>query len=156
MDIFAQRKLLIRIIIVLTVLNLITISVFIWKSFDKGRPRKGDFHGVAKVLQKELHLSEAQFEQFKQLRNSFFEKEKVLSKTIRDERDSMNMFMFHKNTPDSLVRSLAKAVADHEYQMEISRIEQAKAMKEICSPGQLEKLEQLTREIRDFFKPEQK
>ena len=87
------------------------------------------------------------------LRSDFYSKEKQLSETIRNERDSMNQMMFNKVTNEDGLRLLARKVADNEYQMEILRIEQAKSMKAICNSDQLAKLEDLVKEIRDYFKP---
>ncbi|NBU04813.1 MAG: hypothetical protein EBT39_00475 [Sphingobacteriia bacterium] len=87
------------------------------------------------------------------LRLDFYTKEKVLSKIIRAERDSMNDIMFNKNTNEYKIKQLARNVADNEYKMEMLRFEQAKSMKAICSAKQLEKFEDLVKEIRDCFKP---
>ena len=111
---------------------------------------------VAQVLQKELNLKPEQVEKIRKLRSDFFAKEKELSKNIRSARDSMNFIMFNKATNDEQVKYLAKKIADNEFVMELLRYEQAKQFKSICTPQQLKKFEGLIREIRDYFKPENK
>jgi Spy/CpxP family protein refolding chaperone len=105
-------------------------------------------------LKQELNLNDSQVEQIQQLRSDFFEKEKVLARAIRAKRDSMNLVMFNKQTDEQLLKRLAREVADGEYEMELLRIAQAQQLKSICNPEQLEKFEGLVREIRDYFRPD--
>jgi len=121
----------------------------------KGGPPQNDEHkDVAHILEHELGLTQQQVEQIGSIRESFFEKEKILEAVIRGERDSMNMQMFNKNTNDELLKSLAHSVSENEYKMELLRIEQARQLKGICTREQLEKLNNLVIEIRDYFRPD--
>lgn len=88
-----------------------------------------------------------------QLRKSFYEKEKELAIVMKAERDSMNKLMFNKNPNDSVVLSLAKSVSEREYKMELLRIDQARELRAICNSEQLAKFENLVKEIRDYFRP---
>jgi periplasmic protein CpxP/Spy len=163
MEIFAKNRLLIRIVVLLIALNLISTGIFLYKDFFRKPPpppllnENRDVNvkrDVSVILEKELGLSEKQSEQIKNLRASFLEKEKALQETIRSQRDSMNQLMFNRITNEEAVKSLAKRVADNEYNMEILRFEQAKEFKSICTPEQMEKFEKLVKEIRDYFKPD--
>lgn len=163
MDIFTQKKLLIRIIILLVTLNLILIALVVWKDYFRKPPpqmNQNDFRDVSEILKKDLKLSDKQVEQIRDLRSVYFEKERVLSEAIKSERDSMNSSMFSNNTSHELINSLARRVAENEYKMELLRFEQAKELKAICTPEQLQKFEGLILEIRDYFrndnKPEKK
>ena len=108
---------------------------------------------IAAVLEKELHLTASQVVQIQALRADFFKKEVLLNATIRAKKDSMNELMFNKITDETLVKSLARSVAENEYLMELLRIEQAKSLKTICTPEQLEQFGKLVIEIRDYFRP---
>ncbi|MEI6506985.1 MAG: hypothetical protein WCO54_00780 [Bacteroidota bacterium] len=158
MDIFTQKKLLSRAVVILIVLNMCVIGFVIWKTTNgKHEPSlfpKAEFRDVSGILKTELDLNEKQVEQIKQLRTDFFEKEKILTKQIRNERDSMNQEMFNKHTNDELVKLLAKNIADNEYKMEMLRYDQALQLKKICKPEQLEKFETLVLQIRDYFRPD--
>ncbi len=157
MDIFKQKKNLVLIIIVLSLLNLFMIGAFMLKDFFHKPPpplHSQDQHEVSNILQKDLGLTEKQAEQIDKLRSDFFEKEQFLSAQISAGRDSMNMAMFNKITDEDLVKSLAKKIADNEYRMELLRFEQAKQFKLICTPEQMDKFEGLVKEVRDYFKPE--
>jgi Spy/CpxP family protein refolding chaperone len=160
MDIFMQKKLLMRIVILLAVLNLFLIGAFLWKDFFHKPPPppniSNDFRDVSAILLKELNLSGRQFEQIKNLRSEFFEKEEALAKEIRSERDSINAAMFNKNTNEELVKSIARRVADNDYKMELLRFDQAQELKSICTPEQLQKFERLVLEIRDYFRQDNK
>ncbi len=159
MDIFAQKKLLVRLVILLIALNLSSIGFFLWKDFSDRHepelfPHHNEYRDVSGILQKELNLTDKQVEQIKNLRSDIFEKEKSLATIIRNERDSMNVAMFIKTTNEEEVKTLAKSVADNEYQMELLRIEQAQQLKIICTPEQLGKFQGLVLEIRDYFRPD--
>lgn len=160
MDIFAQKKLLIRIIIVLGVLNLLSIGVFLWKDVFPP-PRQApvaseDKRDVSSILETELNLTKEQAEAIRSLRADYMAREKELVEAIRSERDSMNTEMFSGTTREEVVRSLARRIADNEYKMELLRFDQAKMLKSICTPGQVEKFNRLVREMRDYFKPDNK
>ena len=157
MDIFTEKKVLIRIILLLIALNLCMLGFFIRKEFFQRPPRPDqpkENKNVSAILEEKLDLNRDQAEQIRRMRASFFEREKIISESIRNERDSMNSVMFNKTTDETLVKSMAKRIADNEYKMEILRYEQAKELKTVCTPEQLEKLESLILDIRDYFKPE--
>ncbi len=157
MEIFAQNKLLKGCVAALIIVNVLVLAVFFSKEYSKPNQRPiipDDFRDVSGILQKELELTPGQTGQIKKIRADFYDKEKILSLTIRRERDSMNMIMFNKNTDDSLAKSLARAVAENEYSMELLRLEQAQQLKAICTPQQLEKFDKLVIEIRDYFRPD--
>lgn len=157
MDIFAQKKQLTRIVIILILLNIGTIGFFV---FSKMAHRRGgppadrpDNKELTQLLKEELNLTEEQAEKFKTLRQEFFAKERKQHELIRAGRDSMNEEMFSITTNDSLLHMIAKRVSENEYKMELLRIEQAKQLKTICTPEQLKKFDNLVIEIRDYFKP---
>lgn len=160
MDVFAQKKILIRLVGLLIIINITTIAFCIWQSCKQSPteialfPKIEPYKELSGVLQKELNLTTQQTTQIQKLRNDFFAKEIILAKKIKAEKDSMNMSMFNKVTDETLVKNLAQKISDNEYQMEMLRFEQAKQMKAICTPEQLEKFENLVKEIRDYFRPD--
>ena len=159
MEIFAQNKVLKWCVAVLVIINMLTLGTFLWKAYSITNQRPiipDDFRDVSGILQKELDLTADQTKQIKKIRADFYDKEKVLSVIIRGERDSMNMIMFNKNTNDSIVKLLARSVAENEYKMELLRLAQAQQLKAICTPTQLAKFDKLVIEIRDYFRPDNK
>lgn len=157
MDIFAQNKLLIKGIVIVVALNICTVSIFLWKEFHHGPllfPDNKDYHEVSGILQRELNLTPEQVEQFKSIRSDFFEREKTITRNIRDERDSMNIMMFNASTDTAIVKGLAREVSDNIYQIELLRIAQAQQLKAICTTEQQRKFEKLVKEIRDYFRPD--
>jgi hypothetical protein len=159
MDIFNQKKILIRIVVLLTVLNLSLIGIFLWKDLIRKHLPPGnqkESRDVTEILKRELNLSREQVDQMRDLRSSYFETEEKLAALIKSERDSMNMIMFNKNTSVDLVMGLARRVANNDYKMELLRFEQAQKLKSICTSEQLEKFEGLIIEIRDYFRQDNK
>jgi len=157
MDIFSQKKILVRTVAILILINVCSIGFFVWKdSGHSGEPElfpSNDYRDVSGVLKKELNLTDEQVLKIDVLRKDFYEKEKALAIVMKAERDSMNKDMFNKNPNDSAVISLAKSVSEKEYSMELLRIEQARQLRGICTPEQLAKFEKLVKEIRDYFRP---
>ncbi len=155
MDILAQKKFLIRIIVILIALNLLSLGAFLCKNviFHPQHPPREPKDATA-ILKKELELTPEQFEQIKDLRTKYFDKEKIIELNIRLERDSMNTAMFNKTTDEELVKTLARKIAENEYQMELMRFGQSKEFKSICQPDQLVKFDKVVKEIRDYFKPD--
>jgi periplasmic protein CpxP/Spy len=159
MDIFTQKKLLIRIVILLTILNLILIAAVVWNDYFRKPPlqmNQNSLRDVSEILKRDLKLSDKQVEQIRDLRSAYFEKERAISEAIKSERDSMNSSMFSKNANVDLINSLARRVAENEYKMELLRFEQAEELKAICTPEQLQKFEGLILEIRDYFRNDNK
>jgi Spy/CpxP family protein refolding chaperone len=175
MDILMQKKFLVRIVILLTVLNLSFLGLFVWKDFIRKPPRENNRNNpnlpqnrnnpnngreqpnsrdIFEILKRELNLSKEQVDQIRNLRSVFSETERMLSDAIKSEKDSMNILMFNKETNDEVVKSLARRVAENDYKMELLRYEQAQKLKSICTPSQQEKFEGLVLEIRDFFRTE--
>ena len=160
MDIFAQKKILVQLVVLLVFINMISIGYFFWKDYHQHHhepelfPKMEAYKDVSGILKKELNLTQQQAEQIQSLRNDFFEKEKVLARTIRNEKDSMNQAMFNISTDENLVKELAQKISANEYQMEMLRYQQARELKTICTPEQLEKFEHLVKEIRDYFRPD--
>ncbi len=174
MDILMQKKFLVRIVILLTVLNLSFIGLFVWKDFIRKPPRENNRNNpnnpnnpnngsdprnsrdIFEILKRELNLSKEQVDEIRNLRSGFSETEKMLSDAIKSEKDSMNIFMFNKETNDEIVKSLARRVAENDYKMELIRYEQAQKLKSICTASQQEKFEDLVLEIRDYFRTDDK
>ena len=159
MDIFTQQKLLIRTIVVLVVLNVFSIGFFIWKEVKQNHepllfPKNEAYRNVSNILEKELDLSEKQVLQFDEIRKRNFEKQSVLKKIIRDDKDAMNIEMFNIETDNAKIEIFAKRISDNEYKMEMLRFEQAKELKAVCKPEQQEKFRDLVLEIRDYFRPD--
>ena len=158
MDIFSQKKLMSRIIIFLVVLNLATLSFFVYKEImHRGPllfPKNEAYKDVSSILQKELKLTNKQLEGFNKIRESYFKKEVALKQIIRDEKDQMNVEMFNSKTNDSLIITLAKSISANEYKMELLRYEQAKELKLVCTLKQQERFQNLVIEIRDYFRPD--
>lgn len=156
MDIFLRNRFLLRVVAFLLLLNLFSIG-YLWfwkKGNDDRRPPKRPIEEVTAILKEELHLTAKQAEDLKRIRQDFFNKEEPLSRVIRAKRDSMNVEMFNENTDTILVKSIAKRVADNEYQMELYRLEQAQQLKTICTPEQLKKFQHMVIDIRDYFQPQ--
>ena len=102
----------------------------------------------------ELSLSEQQVAQFDEIRKRNFEKQAILKKIIRDDKDAMNIEMFNVKTDEAKIETFAIRISDNEYKMEMLRFDQAKELKAVCNREQQEKFQDLVIEIRDYFRPD--
>ena len=160
MDIFSKTRILIKLVWILGCINLFSVIFFGWFFWMKKpgtRPeRPAQAKELSVILKDELGLSTAQVDQLKKIRADFFSREKLLSDQTRLNRDSMNMLMFSRNADDTHLKALATGISTNEFDMEMLRIEQAKQLRGICSEEQLNKLEKLVKEIRDYLRPADK
>ena len=159
MDIFTEKKLLIRVIVVLGILNICCIGVFIWKVLlpppqQQAGPAGG--RDASEILKRELGLTKEQVDRIREIRADFSARERQLVQAIRQERDSMNAMMFRLDTDEALVTSLARNISENEYRMELLRYRQSLEIKSICSPEQVQKMEKLIREMTEYLRPQGK
>ena len=157
MDIFAKQKIFVRTIILLVVLNIILLGFFIFKEMKPRHepllfPKNEEYKDVSLILKKELNLTNHQVLQFDEIRKQNFEKQAALKEIIREDKDAMNQEMFNKNSNETKIIQLAKKVSQNEYQIELLHFEQAKKLKAVCNEEQLNKFQDLVKEIRDYFR----
>ncbi len=158
MDIFSQNKFLIRTILFLVVLNLGSITFFTIREMRPNRER--DFppsdekkKELSVILKKELNLSDEQVAQFDKIREQNASKKQELKQFINQDKDLLNQEMFNKNSSDDQLLALARKIGDNEYQIELSKINQSKQLKALCTQQQLDKFDDLIQEIRNYLQP---
>ena len=156
MDIFSRNKFLVRIIFVLLFLNIISTG-YLWfqkKERPEDRQPKKERENSLRVLKDKLHLTREQENAIISLRQDFTKREESVTEKIKAQRDSMNVVMFRADNDTSMLKKIAKRVADNEYQLELLRIDQAQKLKNICTEEQLKEFQHLVMNIRDFFQPQ--
>lgn len=159
MDILNQNRILMRATVVMMVLNFVLISFFIFKETRPHReaflyPQNEKFKDVSSILRKKLQLTNEQVIAFENIRKRNFEKQFDLKQIIRDDKDEMNIEMFNKNIDYAKTAVLSKKIAQNELKMEQLQFAQAKELKAVCTPEQLDKFQDLVIEIRDYFRPD--
>ena len=157
MDIFTQKRYLIRALIGLATVN-IALMLWITFSYENRSPplhKQQDLGTLLTILKTELQLTPNQVAQIETLRADYFAQEKELLRLVQSKRDSMNVEMFLKTTNPVLMRGLAERLAGHKVELEWIRYEQSKKFKAICTPEQLDKFGNLVKEIRRYFKSDE-
>ncbi len=160
MDYISKYKILFRLVILLFILNATTIGFIVWHKFNKPKreahlfKQRESFKDVSKILKSELQLDQNQMLHFESIREKYYQQEVKIASRIKAEKDSINAIMFNKNSNEILLKQLAHRVAENEEAMELVRIEQAHELKTICTPDQQVKFELLVKEIRDYFRPD--
>jgi Spy/CpxP family protein refolding chaperone len=160
MDYKEKYKVIFRLMILLLVLNTTTVGFIIWKSIKRHHhlsrpfPQKESFRDVSGILKTELNLSADQMLHFESVREKYYRIEVELATKIKAEKDSMNAIMYSMKNDTSTVKTLAFRIGKNEEAMQIVRVDQAKELKSICTPTQQMKFEKLVKEIRDYFRPD--
>ncbi len=156
MDIFSRNKFLVRIIFVLLFLNIISTG-YLWfqkKEKPDDRQPKKERENSLRVLKEKLHLTREQENAIISLRLDYAKREETVTEMIKAQRDSMNVVMFRADDDTSMLKRIARRVADNEYQLELLRIDQAQKLKNICTEEQLKEFQYFVINIRDFFQPQ--
>lgn len=156
MDIFSRNKFLVRIIFVLLFLNIISTG-YLWfqkKEKPDDRQPKKERENSLRVLKEKLHLAREQEDAILSLRQDYAKREEMVTEMIKAQRDSMNVVMFRAEDDTSMLKRIARRVADNEYQLELLRIDQAQKLKNICTEEQLKEFQHFVINIRDFFQPQ--
>ncbi|MEI7423601.1 MAG: Spy/CpxP family protein refolding chaperone [Prolixibacteraceae bacterium] len=155
MDIFSKNKFLVRIIFILLFLNIISTGYLWFQKREKpdDRQPKKERENSMRALKDKLNLTREQEMAIVSLRQDFVQREESVTQMIKSQRDSMNVVMFHSDSDTSMLKRIAKRVADNEFQLELLRIEQAQKFKGICTPEQLREFQHLVINIRDILQP---
>ena len=129
-------------IILLITLNLFSLGA-LW--FSKGNPppkadRKGHEKRIERYLQKELDLSDEQFETMHEFRTVHFQEKKALIKEIRSVKREF-LESLDQNAIDSIqIDAYINKVALLEEKKERLFVEHIKKLKTVCTPEQQLKL----------------
>ena len=129
-------------IILLIALNLFSLGA-LW--FTKGQPsqrmdRKEHEKRVERYLQKELDLSDEQFEAMHKFRATHFQEKKTLIKEIRKIKRAF-LESIDQNTIDSIqIDAYIQKVGLFEEKKERLFVEHLKQLKTVCTPEQQQKL----------------
>jgi Spy/CpxP family protein refolding chaperone len=155
----SKQRTLIWLVVLLSLLNISTLGFIIWHKMHKKRnpkifPQKEAYKDVSGIIKKELSLSDDQALHFESIREKYYTQELALAKVIKAEKDSMNAIMFNIVSDETKLKSLAHEISINEEKMEYIRIAQAKDLKSVCNKEQLERFETLVKEIRDYFRPD--
>lgn len=154
-DIFTQVQQLKKWLIAMILVNLTILGILFFVASHNGKPHPDPSH-LAAVLKEELSLTEKQTGELVSIRQNFFKLEEPLSLMIRSQRDSMNIYMFRDDADTLFVREIAGRIAQNEYQMELGRLRQSVALRNILTPQQRLKLSALMKDIKNYFKPEKR
>jgi Spy/CpxP family protein refolding chaperone len=154
MEIFKQNQLLKRGVVILVILNIVLISIVFFNASRPEKNREADNNEqLILTLKKELSLTNEQCEKMRSIRNDFFQEEIRIREVVRSERDSMNEIIFSDSVNVNKANNLAIKISNYMYEIESLRIRQAQELMTICTLEQRKKINQLRREIKDYFKP---
>ncbi len=156
MDVFKQKKYLQWTVVLLVILNLLTLTV-LWLGRPKhpgpGRsslPPGEEVHRIKQLLKDQLGFNDTQVEKYLQLRQVHREQLERLDAEIRELKRKMFDQVLKEQTPQTISDSLLSQVLAKQAALEKLTFQHFLALKDLCGPGQKEKLRLLMREA---FRP---
>jgi len=154
MDIFTKKRFSFWTIVLLVVLNVFTISL-LWLN-QHSRPstpqplsEQKDDQRTLQFLQKELNLSNAQIQQYGQLRQAHAELTRLLVNEIRDSKREMMNEIFNDEPDTARAMQIADLIGKEQTELERITFKHFSDMKELCGKEQLDKLHKL---MNEFFR----
>ncbi len=122
----SQKQLMIAIIVVLVLINIGTLSAFWWVLESNRPPHLRDF------FTKELNLTVAQSEKFEVLRQTHFEKGRLLHDSMALYKDGMLDEMLD-DTPNSVaLDSITIAISKLQIKLDKNMLQHYAALKAVC------------------------
>jgi periplasmic protein CpxP/Spy len=152
----SKNRSLIFIITVLLLTNIAVLGYFLWfKKSDKPTKPGGDRgSGIETPLKKEVGFNEEQLTQYKQFREEQMKAIKPMSEDMRKTKDSLFRTMSNENANDSVVNSIADAIAQKQKAMDLRMYNHFKRIRGLCTPEQLPKYDSvIQRMMRKMGKP---
>lgn len=156
MDVFKQNRYLQWTIVFLIVLNLATLTV-LWLGRPKQpAPGRGAFPAeqgeqrIKQLLKDQLGFDDAQVERYLQLRQEHREQVERLNEEIRELKRQMFDQVLAEQAPKAISDSLLNLVLAKQAELERVTFKHFLALKDLCGPGQKEKLRLLMNEA---FRP---
>jgi protein CpxP len=147
----SRNKPLIFIIAVLLLTNIAVLSYFLWfkepSGRDKGNEGKRPPRGIEAPLQKEVGFNEDQLSQYRLLRDEQKKTIKPMFDDVRKAKDSLFSLIGNANADDSVVNSVADAIAQKQRAMDLRMFYHFKKIRALCKPDQLEKYDSLVQRM---------
>ena len=143
-----KYKALIFIIIFLLISNFIMLFLFMAKSNPSAKnDTTHDQKGLYNMLQKEVGFSNAQLDQYQDLRTQQRKTIKPLFNQIRSSKENFYELLYQKNLSDSNLYKDADSIAATQKQLDLQMFDHFKKIRNICQPDQLQKFDSSIKKV---------
>ena len=143
-----KYKALIFIIIFLLISNFIMLFLFMAKSNPSAKnDTTHDQKGLYNLLQKEVGFSNAQLDQYQDLRTQQRKTIKPLFNQIRSSKENFYELLYQKNLSDSNLYKDADSIAATQKQLDLQMFDHFKKIRNICQPDQLQKFDSSIKKV---------
>lgn len=149
MNIFAEKKFAVILIIVLVILNIGTLTMLWIGRPDPGVPPGGgnritdENHVIAGLLKTELDFSDRQIKEYLEIRSSHIEKVSELNNEIRRLKNQMFDEVLDNVPEPRISDSLLTLAQSRQNQVERLTFDHFLELKKICNPEQQTKLRKI-------------
>ena len=146
-----RNRPLIFIITVLLLTNIAVLGYFLWYKKEPGsndgpRPPKRP-PGIEWQLQNEVGFSEDQLAPYRLMRDEQRKIIKPMFEEIRKSKDSLFSLVGDANANDSVVASVAEAIAQKQKAMDLRMFNHFRKIRELCKPNQYAKYDSLVQRM---------
>ncbi|WP_339886826.1 hypothetical protein [uncultured Flavobacterium sp.] len=149
----SKSKLLIFAVIVLFLINIVTLSFFIFKR-EKSNDMKGKRPLPREIVIKKLHFDKEQVSQYVALIKIHRDTISAIDDNIKMYKNSLYSELA-KSDNQKVVESLFVQIADAQTSIEKLHYNHFLDIKKLCKPEQLKDYEALTSELAKIFNPRQ-
>ena len=151
MDLFAKRRLIAWMFILLVVINIGSLAT-VWFLHFQGPPpfrppREGIQENVKRFLEKEMNLTSKQSQQFIAIRGRYFKQSLALMDEIHRLRFELLSKSFDPLSDTLKVKSIAQMIGEKQEKLELLTYSQIKDLYSVCRPDQQKIFKELLRKI---------
>lgn len=142
----SKNRSLIFIIAVLLLTNIAVLGYFLWyKDTERPHPTNHDKRGqgIEKPLHDDVGFSDQQMTQYREMRDEQMKAIRPMFDDMRKTKDSLFRMMSNPNVNDSIVNSIADAIAQKQKEMDLRMYNHFKRIRSLCTPDQLPKYDSL-------------
>jgi protein CpxP len=151
MDLFTKNRWAFISIVILIILNIFTLTLLWIYHFRQPNRLQPPFDRraarVERFLEKELKLSPEQAEEFNKLRRQHFEASIAVMNEVRQLKEKMMNEVFSQTPDSATVKNLANQIGGKEAEREWLLYEHFRELRNVCTPEQRVKLEDIFRKI---------
>jgi Spy/CpxP family protein refolding chaperone len=142
----SKNRSLIFIITVLLLTNIAVLAYFLWYKKPERLPQTNHDkrgQGIERPLHDDVGFNDQQMAQYREMRDEQMKAIKPMFDDMRKTKDSLFRMIGNPEANDSIVNSVADAIAQKQKAMDLRMYNHFKRIRSLCTPDQLPKYDSL-------------
>lgn len=133
-----NNKIYTWLIAILFITNITMLSFFLLHKKEARRDKREDRQNmIARLLKDEIHFSDEQVAQYRQLSNAHMDRMKPLFDSMGTAKDQQFKMLAANNFSDSIMQAQASASGRNQEKVELQLFQHLKNIRNLCTPAQL-------------------